>query len=91
LLLSLLARETGFLFLVIVLLYRLTLGKKRKIQLFLLGGSIISAIYLLLRFAVGHVYLTKFAFVPIARLSLIERILTFLKLYLIILRRSFSR
>jgi hypothetical protein len=75
LLLSLLARETGFLFLVIVLLYRLTLGKKRKIQLFLLGGSIISAIYLLLRFAVGHVYLTKFAFVPIARLSLIERII----------------
>jgi hypothetical protein len=75
LLLSLLTKETGFLFVLAALLYRVLFRRSRHIAGFFLATTAAALIYLLLRFAIGGVYLQKLYLVPIARLTLTERLM----------------
>ena len=73
-LLSLLSKETGILFLLIALLQRFLFGKQQRV-IFVLCASATLLIYFVLRFVIGEVYFAKLPLIPIARLSLQERLL----------------
>lgn len=70
---SLLAKETGILFVFIVILYRFIFAKKNKTH-FLIPGFFISLIYISLRFFVGGIYFSKINLSPITRLDFLERL-----------------
>lgn len=71
---ALLAKETGILLILLVLLYCL-LFKKERLRYVLTAGAGSIGAYLLMRFLVGKIYFGKALIVPIARLSLLERIM----------------
>jgi len=74
LLLSALTKETGFIFLPLLLLFRY-LYKLDKLRTFVISGIAIVSIYLVLRFFVGGVTLSSSnELIPIQQLSFIERI-----------------
>jgi protein O-mannosyl-transferase len=75
LLLSMLTKETGFLFVLIVLAFQF-LFKRKRLLTFLPYISIILAIYFYLRLIFAGVYFEKIEFVPIAQLPLIKRLIT---------------
>jgi protein O-mannosyl-transferase len=75
LLLSILTKETGFLFVLIVLAFQF-LFKRKRLPTFLPYISIILAIYFYLRLIFAGVYFEKIEFVPIAQLPLIKRLIT---------------
>lgn len=66
-LLSCLTKETGFLFIGLIVLYRI-LCKRQHIRRFLLCGSLVTLLYFLLRFGVGKVFFMKPVLVPMASL-----------------------
>src|SRR5258708_2586972 len=74
LLLSCLAKETGLFFLPVVATYRILFIKKNLLKFSL---SVISVlfIYLIIRFLAAGAFLTKMSFIPIAQLTLAERII----------------
>src|SRR3989344_331713 len=68
LLFSFLTKETGFLFLFIVMCYRI-IFKKKNIRFFLLGGLVTVLVYFFIRFVIGEVYFGKFDIIPMHRLT----------------------
>jgi len=74
LLLSLLTKETGIIFIFIVLFYKLLFNKK-EFFVFLSGGVLTVLTYLFIRIFIGGVFFLKIIVAPIARLSLIERLI----------------
>lgn len=73
LLLSVLTKETGGLFFIVILLYQILFSKKNGL-LFLLLTFVATGIYLMLRIGAGGVLLKKSELVPIANLSFFERL-----------------
>ncbi|HSW96882.1 MAG TPA: hypothetical protein VLF89_03575 [Candidatus Saccharimonadales bacterium] len=71
--LSLLTKETGVLFLVIILLSRIFF-KRGRIFSFSLFSLITIVLYLLMRFSLGGSYYAKSQFVPIDKLNFFERL-----------------
>ncbi len=88
LLLSMLTKETGVLFLLGVLLYRF-LFKKKNISMYLIGAFLTVTIYSILRLIIGGAFLTKFLDVPIANLSLSERLMHIPEIILYYLKTFF--
>src|SRR6266566_449513 len=74
LLLSLLVKETGILFLFVMLVYSFLFARKHLLKL-AIGGFITLAVYVLFRFFIGQVGFETRHFVPIAKLSLQKRLL----------------
>lgn len=75
LLFAFLTKETGFLFLFLVLLYRFLFKRKHNFY-FLASGFIAVCLYCFIRFLIGGVYLTTLGWlIPIERLSLIDRLI----------------
>lgn len=74
LLLSCLTRETGLIFLVLVLLYRIIFSKKQK-GIFIVFGTVVLLVYFFLRFVIAKAFLAKISIIPIASLSLAERVM----------------
>jgi tetratricopeptide (TPR) repeat protein len=74
--LSILSKETGILFLLILLIYAF-LFKLRELPKLIVLESIVVFLYLFMRFVVGGIYISKIANanVPIVNLSLSERLL----------------
>lgn len=72
LLLSVLTKETGILFLFIILIYRILFCKK-QIRHYMIYGIAVVIIYLFMRIYVGDVTLYKLSLIPIARLTLSQR------------------
>jgi tetratricopeptide (TPR) repeat protein len=75
LLLSLLSKETGILFLPVIFLYRF-LFIKDKSKIFIVYGLVTLIIYAFLRVIVGKIYLSTMLVIPIAQLSLPARALS---------------
>ncbi len=74
LLLSVFSKEAGFLFILLILLYKILLDRKNfPFFLFIIAG--VSLLYIFTRFAVAGVHVERLPFIPIASLSLFERIL----------------
>jgi tetratricopeptide (TPR) repeat protein len=73
-LLSLLTKEIGVFFLITILLFRI-IFKKEQIGIFFRSGLIISLIYISIRFIAGGTFLEKPLLIPIAKLTLTQRIL----------------
>lgn len=88
LLLSFLTKETGFLFLLVILFYRL-LFKKKGIILIYSVGILTSLLYFIIRFWIGAVYFTKISVIPIANLSLLARIINIPAIILYYLKTFF--
>ena len=74
LLFSLLTKEAGVIFLFIVFLYRFLFKRKQIIPLFL-AESVSLLLYSLIRFGIGGVFFSTLPLVPIARLSLVQRLI----------------
>ena len=74
LLLSLLTKEAGLIFLFIIFLYRFLFIRKNIGILFLAEGVSL-LLYFVIRFGIGGVYFTKLSLIPIARIPFIERLL----------------
>ena len=72
---SLLTKETGFLFVLMILLFQAIFNKKRFLK-FLALESIALVVYLFIRFFIGGTFLSKVDFAPIAQLTLGERLLS---------------
>lgn len=76
LLLTILTKETGVIFLLLLNIYNFLYRKAAKIKL-LIFGLITLCVYFAIRFGVGHVFFMKSLLIaPIARVSLFERVLT---------------
>jgi protein O-mannosyl-transferase len=73
LLLSLLTKETGVLFILIILLYRWLFIGKQTIS-YIIYSVVTIITYLCIRFFIGNAYLFKIPFIPMAKLSFIERL-----------------
>lgn len=74
LLFSALTKETGILFIFLVLFYRYIFHKKRK-GIILFGSSVILFTYVLFRVVLGDVFLTNLELASITRLSLAGRLI----------------
>jgi protein O-mannosyl-transferase len=72
--LSVLTKETGFLFFPLILVFRY-LYKKSRLKDFLISGTVIGILYLFFRSAIGGVTYVAQNFAPIGTLSLNERLL----------------
>lgn len=79
---SLLSKETGILFVMIVPVYIFLFHAKRLKQYFL-ASSLSMGIYLGLRFFIGKIYLSSLHIAPIAAASMIERLMTVPKIILL--------
>lgn len=73
LLLSLLTKEAGILFVLIVFLYRFIFNKKDILSLFT-AQCLSLLVYAFIRFGIGGVHFTKLSLIPIARLDFFERL-----------------
>lgn len=73
LLLSLLSKETGIIFIPIILFY-LVLFKREKIITYLISIGIILSFYSFLRFILAGIYFNKHDLSPITRMTILERI-----------------
>jgi hypothetical protein len=78
-LLSMLTKEAGVLFLVIILLYRLFFNRKNPLWT-VIFAAIPLIFYSFLRFFVANTYFSGVNFVPIAEASLVDRLLTIPKI-----------
>ena len=79
LLLSILAKETGIIFMVLVVLYQILF--KKKIQMIQTSCIVLSiGVYLLLRFLVAHLGYSANQFIPIMNSSFLERLITMPKM-----------
>jgi protein O-mannosyl-transferase len=74
LLLSLLAKETGILFVLMIFCYQWLVERKQSISYLILSVTTV-IVYLSIRFIVGNVYLFKIPFIPMAQLSLGQRLI----------------
>jgi len=74
LLLSILTKETGFLFFIIILFYRF-LFQRKNILKFLISSAITTGIYLFIRLSLYGIYFAKLSYIPIATLSFDKRII----------------
>lgn len=74
LLLSMLTKEAGIIFLVLIPLMR-GLFKKRQTIIYSLLSLTVLFVYAFIRFYLAHIYLFKMSFVPISRLSFSERLI----------------
>lgn len=72
--LSLITKETGVLFIILVVLYRFIFAKKQRTT-FVIAGITVSAAYILLRFVEIGIRYVQTNLSPIAGLTLFERIL----------------
>lgn len=87
-LLSLLAKETGFLFAFIILIYRFILKNKNIISIFF--SIFISAfVYLFIRFVIGGVYFSNPQYTPIQKLTFTERLINIPEIFLYYLKTFF--
>lgn len=76
LLLSILTKETGFLFLIMVFLYR-ALYQRKNIMQFAVFSVLILCIYFFMRFFIGHIYFTHITYdTPIGNITFAERMVT---------------
>jgi protein O-mannosyl-transferase len=74
LLLSLLTKETGVLFILIILCYRwLFIGKQTISYIIYSVATVIT--YLCIRFFIGNIYLFKIPFIPMAQLTFAQRLI----------------
>lgn len=73
LLLSLLTKETGILFVIVIFCYQ-WLFEHRQAILYLFLSIVTILIYLGIRIFIGHIYLFKIPFIPMAQLSFIQRL-----------------
>ena len=73
LLLSVLTKETGFLFLLILLFYRIYFVK-RDLRKFVIGGLSVIIVYLVFRWGIGQADSPIITIIPISQLTLIERL-----------------
>lgn len=87
-LLTLLTKETGVIFIFLILLYRAFLIRKNLIKL-LLGLSGTFLIYIFLRVAVGHVGLVTRILVPIADMSVLQRLINLPLIFLYYIKTFF--
>lgn len=87
-LLSLLTKETGFLFLLIIGLFRFLKRKSSYIKIISIDALVLS-IYVLLRFFIANVYFVTLRYVPIMKLSLSQRIYTIPSVFLYYIRTFF--
>lgn len=74
LLLSLLTKEAGIIFIFVVFFYKL-LFTRRSIGTLFLAECATLLLYLVIRFGIGGVYFTKLPLIPIAKISFTERLL----------------
>ncbi|MGH7203950.1 MAG: hypothetical protein ACREHC_05900, partial [Candidatus Levyibacteriota bacterium] len=74
LLVSLLTKETGVLFLFIILIYKLLFNRK-QFSVFLMSGIMTIIAYCIIRFGIGGIYFMKLAGVPIGGMTLMQRII----------------
>ena len=73
--LSILTKETGFLFLLIVLLYKMLIARK-KLIICILFSAIITLAYFVMRIYLGHIYFAKITYDnPIGTISFAQRLL----------------
>ncbi len=89
LLLSLLSKETGALFLVVILAYRIFYLKKLINFKILAGFTMAFAFYFLLRFGVGHIYFTNNDYRSIAQLPLSLRLINIPAIFLYYIKTFF--
>lgn len=90
-LLSLLTKETGFLFLLMILFFQLFFYKERFSK-FSLFECVSFIVYLFFRFTIGKVFFTRPIFdepIPIAHLSLLERLVNIPAIFLYYLQTFF--
>lgn len=73
-LLSIITKETGFLFIFLIICFQV-IFKKKRIVAFLITEFTVLIIYFLLRLAVAGVFFGKYDFSPISRLSFAQRII----------------
>jgi tetratricopeptide (TPR) repeat protein len=73
LLVSFLTKETGVLFLFLILLYKF-LYKNKELFNYIAIGSVALLFYFFIRFFVGGIFFTKLELLPIARLGFFERL-----------------
>lgn len=66
--LALLTKEASLLFVFVLLVY-IFLIKRKQQGIFLISSLLVTVLYFLIRFSIGHVYLAKLGIVPIAKLS----------------------
>jgi protein O-mannosyl-transferase len=71
---ALFTKESGFLFVIIICVYRVLFHKKLRPLIFVLAGTI--PLYLAIRFGIGHVYLASENLAPISRVVLSDRLQT---------------
>ena len=74
LLLSVFTKETGILFFLVIIFYKLFFNKK-NINLYFASLGIVLAIYFYLRIFVGGIYSSKITLAPITRLDFVDRFL----------------
>ncbi len=73
LLLSILTKETGVLFIPLVFIYRVLFVKDNKVKLFVISVSVV-IVYLFFRFFIGQVDFSTRLLAPVAGLTLLERL-----------------
>jgi hypothetical protein len=88
LLLSSLAKETGILFIFLILFYRIVFHKKQIIT-FLSGSFITLILYVIFRIVIGDDYPTKLQLALIARLPLADRLINIPEIFLYYIKTFF--
>lgn len=86
--LSLLAKEAGLVFFFIVFLYKLLFNRKGIVTLFFAECASLF-IYFIIRFGIGGVFFTKLSLIPIAQISLSERLLSIPAIIFYYIKTSF--
>jgi hypothetical protein len=74
LLFSVLTKETGVLFIIIISIYLFLFNRKHLIK-FLLGAGLVICMYAFMRFVIGQVYFETRTLTPIADLPLLQRLI----------------
>lgn len=88
LLLSLFAKETGILFIFMIIIYRYLIMKNNRIKL-LIGSFITLVVYAYIRIVIGQVGLSTRQLVPIAGISLLDRMLNIPMIFFYYLKTLF--
>lgn len=85
---SILVKETGILFLPLIILYKIIFKKKHVISE-IIFSSITAVLYFFIRYFIGNVSLASRPMIPIARLDLLDRLLTLPKILFYYLKTWF--
>jgi tetratricopeptide (TPR) repeat protein len=88
LLLSILTKETGILFLFLIVIFQLFFIKKHIVS-YIIAGIITICVYLYFRLYVGNVFLNKVDLVPIMKLTFNERLINVPKIIFFYLKTFF--